>query len=84
VVNYTIKNSSGLHARPAAAFCAEAKKFDSEIEVKVLGKSYNAKSLLTIMSAGIENNDKIIITAIGSDAKLAEEALVKVLDKQIN
>lgn len=69
----------GLHARPAATFCTEAKKYESDITVTKEGKSYNAKSVMMIMTAGIECGDTIIIEAQGSDAKVAEEGLVELL-----
>lgn len=84
MVKYTIKNEIGLHARPAAAFCAEAKKFDSEIEVRVLNEVYNAKSLIGIMGAGIEQNEEITIIAKGHDGLEAEKSLVNVLNEHIN
>lgn len=84
MVKYTIKNSIGLHARPAAAFCAEAKKYDADIVLKVLDETYNAKSLIAIMSAGIEHDTIIEISAKGSDGPMIESALIKVLDAQVD
>lgn len=81
MIKYTIKNSIGLHARPAAAFCAEAKKHDIEIELKVVNEVYNAKSLLAIMSAGIEKDTVIEISAKGSQGAKVEQALIDVLNK---
>ncbi len=69
----------GLHARPAATFCTEAKKYQSDITVAKEGKSYNAKSVMMIMTAGIEFGDVITIEAKGSDANQAEDGLVELL-----
>ena len=60
----TVKNSTGLHARPASMFIAEAKKFESSVTIGVDGeeKSVNAKSnnaikQLTIIGIIVSSND---------------------------
>jgi phosphocarrier protein len=48
-----IKNNSGLHARPASIFVKECCKFPCNIVLVANGKDYNAKSILSVLSAGI-------------------------------
>ena len=48
--NVSIKNASGLHARPAGMFVKKAAEFKSTVEVIAKGKTVNAKSIMGIMS----------------------------------
>ena len=41
--NVTVKNKTGLHARPAALFVQTANKFKSEVFIEKEGKKVNAK-----------------------------------------
>ncbi len=80
MVEVTIHNKVGLHARPAAQFCTEVKKYSSAISLIKENKSYDAKSVLMVMSAGIEYGDRISIKADGSDAAKAEKELAAFLN----
>lgn len=75
-----IKNKTGLHARPATSFCTEVRKYKAEINLTVNGKTFNGKSLLNIMTAGIECGDEVLISAAGEDAIQAEENLATFLN----
>ncbi len=49
----TLKNETGLHARPASEIVKIASKYQSTISLIANGKTINAKSILNIMAAGI-------------------------------
>ncbi|WP_273334001.1 HPr family phosphocarrier protein, partial [Dictyoglomus turgidum] len=49
-----IKNKTGLHARPATLFVETAKKFKSKIWVEKNGKKVDGKSLIGVLSLGVE------------------------------
>ena len=73
-----VHHQVGLHARPAALFAKTAAKFSSSISVENLTKGtkpVNAKSVLRILTAGIQMNDRLRIVAEGSDEKAAVDAL---------
>lgn len=74
-----IINPLGLHARPAALFCTKAKRFISDVTISKDGKAVNAKSVMMVMTIGVECGDQVQITANGPDAKEAEEKLVELL-----
>lgn len=68
----------GLHARPATMFAKMAATFSSTITLENLTqktKPVNAKSPLHILSAGIQGQDCLRITADGTDEQAAIEAL---------
>ncbi|HJA26311.1 MAG TPA: HPr family phosphocarrier protein [Candidatus Fournierella merdigallinarum] len=71
----TITNRSGLHARPAAAFVTEAKKFRSKLTIQVDGRSVNGKSMVALLSAGITCGKEIGLTFEGEDEKEAASAV---------
>ncbi len=61
-------------------FVQRQKKYESDITISKDGTAFNAKSVVMIMSAGIECGDTVVIEAIGSDSEAAENGLVKLLD----
>ncbi len=71
----TIKNKSGLHARPAALFVQIANKYDSEINVRKGRQTVNGKSIMGIMILAAERGSKVTLVAKGSDAREALKEL---------
>jgi phosphocarrier protein HPr len=70
-----VTNEVGLHARPAAAFVKTANKYSSDISI-VFGENVgNAKSILTVLTMGVNQNAEIKIVAEGDDAEEALTAL---------
>lgn len=67
--------SNGLHARPASQFMQHASRFKSEIRLEIEDKTINPKSILSLLSAGIRYNSRLIIVAEGEDEKEAVEEL---------
>lgn len=55
----TLKNETGLHARPASEIVKIASKYQSTISLIANGKTINAKSILNIMAAGINQVQKL-------------------------
>lgn len=72
-----IINPSGLHARPASNFVKIAARFRSSVEIVKNGKAYNAKSMISILSACVKYGETIEIRANGEDEK---EALAVIAD----
>jgi phosphotransferase system HPr (HPr) family protein len=73
-----VVNEVGLHARPAAQFVALAGKHKSNIQIRNLtsqGKWCNAKSILAVLTLGVEKNHTVEITADGPDEGEAIDAL---------
>ena len=73
---------AGLHARPAAKFVKEAKRYTSEIVVVKGGTEANAKSSLRLMTLGAHQGDKLVIRAEGEDEEAAVEALAELLSQE--
>lgn len=62
-----ITDEQGLHMRPATLFSQAMAGFKSDVQVKHNGKSYDAKSVMMLMTACIKCGDEIEIVAEGSD-----------------
>ena len=80
----TVKNKTGLHARPAAAFAAAAAEFKSEIRAKNVDKDsaeLNAKSTVRMLTLGICQGMQVQITASGEDEQQAVNALVALVEE---
>jgi multiphosphoryl transfer protein len=75
----TLPNPAGLHARPAAVFAVEAKKYTSDIRLLRGTESANAKSVVSIMALATKYGDKLRIEARGPDAGEAAGVLARLL-----
>ncbi len=80
--NVTIKNSVGLHARPATFFIQKANSYRSSIWVEKEDCRVNAKSLLGVLSLGIVKGMTITLIADGNDESAAVEGLAALIDSE--
>lgn len=74
---------SGLHNKQATYFVQKANEFQSSIWVESGSRKMNAKSLLGIMSLGIVTGATVTLTAEGSDAEAAVNALETLLQRDV-
>lgn len=72
---YTIEDPNGMHARPAGALAALAKRFSSDIRVRGGGKEADAKRLLSLMSLGAVYGTELTFDIQGVDESEAVAAL---------
>jgi phosphoenolpyruvate---glycerone phosphotransferase subunit DhaM len=73
-----VHNPSGLHARPAAAFVRAACTFQSDIRVANLttgSDPVTAKSIIGVLSLGVQRGHRIGLVVDGADEGPAAEAL---------
>ena len=63
----TIQISNGLEARPIAMLVQMASQFESEIYVESGNKKVNAKSIMGMMTLGLDTGDSVTISANGAD-----------------
>jgi phosphotransferase system HPr (HPr) family protein len=74
-ITLTVHHEVGLHARPAAEFVKTAKQFGSAIKVTHGEREANAKSILSVLTLGVDQGAVITLHAEGEDANQALEAL---------
>jgi phosphocarrier protein FPr len=74
-LDIVIHNPTGLHARPAKVFVNTAKQFESDIRVEHGEKKANAKSLISMLTLGVESGSQIRILVDGADEEAALQEL---------
>ena len=81
-VEVQVNHKVGLHARPASLFVKQAAKFPCNIAVCNLsgdGKRVNAKSILSVLTLGVQQGHRVEIEAEGEQAVEALQALEKLI-----
>ena len=76
----TIKNTTGLHLRPAGFFCKTAVQFKSKITFQHKDITANAKSLLSVLGACIKRGDEIELVCDGEDEEEALETMLRIIE----
>jgi phosphocarrier protein len=79
-ITITVEHPAGLHARPAALFVKMASKFCSDIIVKTDDREANAKSILSVLTLGVNQGMEITIIAKGEDESAAITALQELIE----
>ena len=77
----TIEISNGLETRPIAMLVQVASQFESTIHLENGTKNVNAKSIMGMMTLGLDNGEQVMITADGPDEKEAMKSVVEFLTK---
>ena len=70
-----VRNSTGLHARPAACLAKAAKKYSCKVTLHYEGNDINATSMMNIMRAGIKGGKTVEIRCDGDDENEAIQTL---------
>ena len=79
-----ICNTRGLHARASAKFVKLASSFESEIHVTRDGVTVDARSIMGLLMLGAGIGCSIDVSAEGSDAEEAMEALTDLVTRKFD
>lgn len=79
---YVIKDSQGIHARPAGELVKIASGYTCSITIIKDGKEVSAKKIFSIMSLGIKQGEEIIVRADGEKESEAIETLEKLMTEK--
>lgn len=77
-----IQISNGLETRPIAMLVQVASQFKSEIHLESGTKSVNAKSIMGMMTLGLDNGEKVTVTANGPDEQQAMDNIRQYLTQE--
>lgn len=77
--SFVIQNPFGIHARPARKIVEAAKAFTGTVTLEKDGKSFNAKSLVHVISVGAKLGDSIAVSAEGEHAEAVVAAIGEIL-----
>ena len=73
--NIQIQLENGLEARPVALLVQEASKYESRIYIQSGDRKVNAKSIMGMMTLGLESGEVLMVSAEGSDEQAAVEGI---------
>lgn len=79
-LSITIQNKVGLHARPAALFVQNAKRFKAKIRVSKDERAADAKSILGILTLGAGQGSTVTVCADGEDEVEAISTLKQLIE----
>ncbi|MDD7836294.1 MULTISPECIES: HPr family phosphocarrier protein [Paenarthrobacter] len=84
----TVASRSGLHARPAALFAEAAGEQPVDVTIAMQGQpedeAMDAASILSLMTLGAAKGDVVVLRAEGEGAEAALDALVKLLETDLD
>ena len=78
----TIELASGLEARPIAMLVQLASSYESTIYVQSDNKKINAKSIMGMMTLGLDAGEEITLSANGDDEAAAMTSIEEYLSNQ--
>lgn len=82
-IRLKVINEAGLHARPAAEFVKMAAQFKCKLIVRNATKDsagVDAKSILSVLTLGVEKNHEIELSAEGEDEMQAIQSLRQLIE----
>lgn len=81
--SYTIKDKTGIHARPAGLISKLAKSFESDVTIEKDGQEINAAKLMMLMSMGVKFGDTVKVTVNGADEDEAFEKIKALFEENL-
>ena len=75
----TVQLANGLEARPVALLVQVASQYESKIYVETENKKVNEKSIMGMMTLGLNAGESVVVSAEGTDEQAAIENIEKYL-----
>ncbi len=77
-----VRLDSGLETRPVALLVQMASQFESEVYIESENRRVNAKSIMGMMTLGLDPGTEVTISANGRDEKEAMDQIEAYLTRQ--
>ena len=77
-----VRLDSGLETRPVALLVQMASQFESEVYIESENRRVNAKSIMGMMTLGLDPGTQVTISANGRDEKEAMDQIEAYLTRQ--
>ncbi|MES2273864.1 MAG: HPr family phosphocarrier protein [Chlamydiota bacterium] len=77
-----VKNSLGLHTRPAAAIVKLLQPRKSSVFFFYKNETINARSIMSILMLAAKKNAQIVVTVEGEDAETTMDHLVAAFEQE--
>lgn len=78
----TVKNKSGLHARPSSVLVKAASKFESDFYIRMYGYKVNGKSILGVMTLAAEHGAEMELIFEGPDEEEAMDEIIRLFENK--
>lgn len=78
-----VNDPLGLHLRPAGKLCEISLKYKSKVQLKNGDHLANAKSVLSVLAARVQQGDEIELICDGADEEEVLNALVAMLQEEV-
>ena len=82
VYKVKVKNSLGIHTRPAASIVKLLQPSKSSVFFTYRDETINARSIMSIFMLAAKKNSSITITIDGEDAQLTMDHLVQAFENE--
>nr|WP_319489011.1 HPr family phosphocarrier protein [uncultured Caproiciproducens sp.] len=69
----------GLHARPAGVLAKLAQQYKCDVKMKVKDQTFNVKSIMGVIAAGVQSGTEIDVICSGEDEAKAVQDIVKAI-----
>ena len=76
----TVTNEQGMHMRPASLFSQTVTPFSSDVKIVFNGTTYDAKSVMMLMSACIKCGSEIEVVCDGPDEADALKKAIELIE----
>lgn len=77
-----IKNSMGLHTRPATEIVKLLQKYKCQVFMTYKKETVNARSILGLLMLAVSQHSRVKITAEGEDAEKALDHLIQAFENK--
>ena len=77
-----VKADPGFDGRPIALLVQEASQYASKVYIQVAEKNINAKSIMGMMTLGLDAGEEITLSANGEDEEDAMKSIENYLSNQ--
>ena len=82
LIELTISNRLGLHARAAARLVEVANNYKAELFLEKNGESADAKSVLSLLTLECPLGTRVTVRAVGPDARQAVDRAAELIDNK--
>ena len=76
----TVTNEQGMHMRPASVFSQAMTPFAADVKIVFNGNTYDAKSVMMLMSACIKCGAEIEVQCDGADEQDALKKAIELIE----
>ena len=80
----TIHNSHGIHCRPSAVIVQAANQYSGRIQILAESGQTDLRSLLALVSLGLEAGDNVRIRVSGPDEERLCDRLVELFERRFD